>query len=260
MSLPYVWSANGTTLGGVPEVGDLFPMEHAVYEMLEVGEPKVTPDGQTVYQVVYALRGNTDPDETLRGMVFPAWTKYPDKHYPVCADCGEPTPCKERTVEKLATRAIATAERYSTEGVCPSCQEVVATNQLAMHYPDNVVIPFGPPLTFHWRSQCRAAVLDYDLHWARVMGRRPILSCPGVAMWHRDHYECTLGAECAGAWAAHAGHVVCSCREASINTYGPLPLWQEIRQEDAPALRIRHDRPTKAPSDAAMAFGEAPPA
>ena len=257
MSLPYAWSATGTVLGGVPKVGDVFPYEHAVYRVTSVDSTVSLPDGRNAYRATFAPLDSTDPDDVRPVHLGPAWLKYPDRHYPVCATCREPMPCRERTVDRLAATAAATADRFATEGVCPACMNVVTSTELSIHYPDNVVVPFGPPLTFHWRAQCRNALLEYDTAWARVLGCRPLLSCPGVVMWHATTYECTRGEECAGSHAIHQLHTVCSCREASINRWGPLPMWQEVPSPDGFPVRIRHARPTVAPSDAAMATGEA---
>lgn len=256
MTLPYVWSATGTVLGGVPAVGDVFPYEHTALRITEILSVHPMDDGTTVYRVTYMPVGSTDPDDQRTANLFPAWLKYPDRHYPVCADCGEPTPCRERTLDRLTAQATAAEARFGTEGVCPACQNIVTTTEQSMHYPDNVVVPFGPPVTFHWRAQCRNAAVEYDTAWARVLGRRPLLTCPGAVMWHKTTYECTAGDGCSGSWALHAYHAVCACRESSINKLGPLPTWQEIAMPAGGKVSVRHHRVTVAPSDAALSIRE----
>jgi hypothetical protein len=91
------------------------------------------------------------------------WYVYPNEHYPVCASCQEPMPCREREAERIATQVMDDLARYETPGVYPSCREPVSSRQKAITFPVNVKIPGGPPVTFHaGRGACQYAATEYQ--------------------------------------------------------------------------------------------------
>lgn len=218
-------------------VGSLIAYQHTVYRLVDVWPvPEVDwtdeqhrrvaacPEGRrdTVLPRVYVLRpaGITSEDPRARDHdlhvappPYAAWDVYPDEHYPICASCGEPVPCRERHAERVATAEMARVERYTAPGVCPACGEVVSSQQKSLRFAENVVVPGGPPLTFHQRRDCYGDAVDYEEKWANATHRHPRLSCRGDVTVHGDgSYDCTHGADCPGAQVMHRGsHSVCRC-------------------------------------------------
>ena len=90
---------------------------------------------------------------------------YVDEHVPVCLECGDPAPCRDRTAKRLAEWEMRNAEPYTVPGMCPACREPVTGRQRRLEF-DNVVVPGGPPVTFHARGQCRAQAASYEQHAA----------------------------------------------------------------------------------------------
>lgn len=96
---------------------------------------------------------------------------FEDEHYPVCACCQEPMPCREELRKREAEKAIRHMSRYEQPGVCPACGELVTTRQKGRTYP-NSVIPGGAPVTFHvGRRNCR---WEADEYAKTVAGEVPI--------------------------------------------------------------------------------------
>lgn len=148
---------------------------------------------------------------------------FPDEHYPVCASCGEPVPCREKEIEREMERADKNAGRYELAGVCPSCQEPVTKRQKSMTFGDNIEVPLGPPVTFHLRGECRDGAMRYEQQWAALdpKTRRTTLSCPGTVTAHNDGtYECTEFDRCPGPTARHCGYQSCRCPDCHAN--GPF--------------------------------------
>lgn len=82
-------------------------------------------------------------------------------HYGLCVHCNELMPCHELTAQWSTEHEIKTMTRYETAGVCPGCLEVVTHRQASETFP-NVVVPLGPPVTFHaGRKSCRYAMEQY---------------------------------------------------------------------------------------------------
>lgn len=86
---------------------------------------------------------------------------YPNEHFPVCGKCGEPCPCREVAVEAATTKEMKDSERYSDSTVCPACQEVVTSRQGKESFEVNLVVPGGPPVTFHTRKACAWPLDEY---------------------------------------------------------------------------------------------------
>ena len=105
---------------------------------------------------------------------------YPNEHYPVCAECGDPMPCRGEMAREVAAFAAERMERYATEGVCPECQEPARKGQQRITFDENLVVPLGPPVTFHLSGSCRGAAIEYEKRWVarNTKKRRPKLYDP----------------------------------------------------------------------------------
>lgn len=222
---PYRWRPEGTQWDAELAVGSILPWRHAAWRVIDIRPiPEVDWDerdrqwmegrrirpGRTldvpcaVIVRPVAVTGNDprarDYDVHLHVSPWHRLDVYPDEHYPVCAKCLEPMPCRERKVTEIAERAAKAADAHSVPGVCPACQEPITGRQRVMTFEENLLIPFGPPVTFHsGRRGCRDAARDYERRWADAApGRKTTLSCRGHVWQHADGPECSEGAECAG--------------------------------------------------------------
>lgn len=184
MSGNYLGVVSVTHAKDVPEPGDLVPFRHVVWRVLTVEPvPEVDwTDGERhdrnlerrpIYlldtpHVLIARPVDDDPQPTctdrdvhLRVNKARALPHYPDRHYPVCADCRQPMPCQDQINARRVDAAIKEMERYSFPGVCPACGETVTTRQWSGTYSDNRVVPGGPPVTFHLRKRCEDELASY---------------------------------------------------------------------------------------------------
>lgn len=245
MALPYRWHASGARSTNEPEPGMLWPYEHVVYRIIEV---KPVPESdwtdkereyvastvpayrQTVLPGYIAVRPasitsgdvrDRDHDRHFRfGGRYMRLDVYDDEHYPICAQCLEPLPCRDQMAERVSTEAITHMTRYETAGICPACEEVVSRRQQSQTWPDNAVIPQGPPVTFHLRSKCHYEAVRYEKQWvaADPDRRRARLSCDGMVTNHNDGtYQCTQLTECPGPAAEHRSYTVCRCPDCHAN-------------------------------------------
>jgi hypothetical protein len=241
------WHPLGShSLYDVPTVGAIVAWRHAVWRVVEVRElPEdlwIEEDRTSVkkfrveFQAKYRRRslllrpvGNSDIKiqasqdvsvpiggrmayaAALTSFVF----VYPDGHYPVCATCGEPVPCREKQVAHEEERLAKDAARYEMPGVCPDCSEPVTQRQKSITFEDNIEVPLGPPVTFHLRGQCWDGAMRYEQRWAALdPSRRTTLSCPGIVTAHNDGtYECTEPLRCPGPTAYHRGYQTCRDEE-----------------------------------------------
>jgi hypothetical protein len=155
------------------------------------------------------------------------WYVYRTEHYPVCVRCQEPLPCREMWSEAVARHAIAELRDFEVAGVCPACSEPVSARQRSITFSDNLMIPGGPPVTFHVRSRCRWQAMRYEDRWvaADPERRRTTLSCPGFYTAHNDGtYDCSEFGECRGTQAEHrGGSGVCRCPDCHAR--GPFGCW-----------------------------------
>lgn len=143
------------------------------------------------------------------------WDVYPDEHFPVCATCTEPLPCRHLVTERAVAAEMKKVDRFGTAGVCPSCAEPVSHRQKRIRFTENLVAPFGPPVTFHLRGQCFNDALRYERRWHdEEPDTRPLtLSCPGTEVRHRDGgHQCSRGDQCPGPQALHDGMTRCGCQ------------------------------------------------
>lgn len=152
-----------------------------------------------------------DKHYTIRSACF-RWHVYPDEHYPVCGNCGEPTPCREREATREADRAMQWMARYENPDKCPGCQKTVTKRGKHITFP-NVHVPLGPPVTFHLRGECAYAAMHYEkLLPPMDPAYRITLSCEGHLVRHsHGPNDCTRGADCPGL-VEHKSFHTCFCQ------------------------------------------------
>lgn len=239
MSLPYRWSPEGTTYTREPAPGMLWPFEHEVYRIVEVNpvpesdwtdaEREYVGGIKAEFRAAFSPRmivvrpasvtsgdvRDRDHDRHFRyGGRFGSLDVYADDHYPICAQCHEPIPCRDKMVERISEQAIARMGRFEVPGICPACSEPVTRRQESQTWPDNAVVFQGPPVTFHLRSRCFSSAVDYEKRWVAADSehRRSVLSCVGMVTNHNDGtYECSQLTECPGPRAQHKSYTVCRC-------------------------------------------------
>lgn len=241
MSTSRKWRPDYTHSVQRPTVGDLMPYDHKAWRVIEVRD---IPEGDWTdeertqltsrtpeYQVknrpfVVTVRpiritGNDprarDHDRMLgypRNSYGHIWDVYRDEHYPICNLCGEPTPCREQLAIRETQTAMVRMGNYEDPQRCPACKEVFTSRQKSITFSENLVSPLGPPVTFHWRRDCRWEAAEYERTWAAAdpKNRTIILSCPGRVTTHSDDtYECTTNDKCPGPVAFHSGGSICGC-------------------------------------------------
>lgn len=182
--LPFRWYPDHTkSQWHTPAPGDLIANDHTVWRVLDVrplpqhlwddhDRHRVASSGAThAPQAVFvrpAQSKETGPAGRDGDLFFHTrprghqWNVYIDEHYPVCVQCGEPTPCRERVGERVAAAEMADMTRYETPGVCPACTEPVTRRQKYQTFQENTQIPGGAPVTFHiGRRQCAYEAAEY---------------------------------------------------------------------------------------------------
>lgn len=220
-----------------PEPGAVVALDHQVWQVIEVTDldPAQWTDRERSYAQAYGGRrrpravrlrpiglvAHPDPvkaaaqDRHVGSVRGGTWNVYPDPtHYPICASCGEPMPCRERVGARMAADAVTRMGRYETAGVCPACSEPVTARQKTITFSENLEIPGGPPVTFHLRGRCWGNAADYEKRWvaADPNRRRTALSCAGHLTNHNDGtYDCTQLADCPGPEVPHPAYTRCSC-------------------------------------------------
>jgi hypothetical protein len=242
----------------LPAPGSLIVNKHKVWRVIEVNpidEPDWTDDERThVLRHKKAFRAaNTPAHIVLRPAKVTStdvrardhdkhyrvqrgsleWHVYRDEHYPICCQCGEPTPCRELLGKREAEKAIADMSRYEDPNLCPSCQEPFTRRQKTHTFTENIEIPGGPPVTYHMRGKCWGAA-EYEKKLLKLHPEMiPQLHCPGRLTNHNDGtYECTAGERCPGPTVGH--EVFQSCRCESCNAKGPfhcMPMAWATRRE-----------------------------
>lgn len=216
MSLPYHWRPLGLRLANAPELkrGTIVPFEHAVYRVVET---RLEPDDEklplrVVLRPIHITRDDPrsrDHDLHLGSPKHHLWYIYPDEHYPICATCHEPLPCREQMAQEISEAAAERFERFTMAGVCPACQEPVSSRQKSLTWEDNAVVPGGPPVTFHLRANCWGSAQRYELQWVAADPNRRThkLTCFGHLSQHYDGtWSCTKLDECAGEYAQHKSY------------------------------------------------------
>lgn len=259
LKLPYRWHPLGTVHRHhePPEVGSVLALAHAAWRVIEITHipteewsdkerQKVEHFGPAArpYRVVIRPAAVTlddprskDHDVHLRACGA-SWDVYPDEHYPVCASCSEPMPCREQMAARVAEASAKQMGRYETQGVCPECLEPITSRQKVITFTENLEIPGGPPVTYHaGRHLCRHSAAVYEKRWvAADPGLRKLsLSCPGHMTNHNDGtYECTQLNDCPGPQAFHPSYARCNCPDcharSEFSCY-PAPNAQPLRRD-----------------------------
>ena len=237
--LSYRWHPEGATpvytfgLDAL-KVGALVPLDHRVFRVVEINPRDPVDWSDEDRRVVKGIKPELRDKYAPRMMVLRpidaegrdndehyqiggrsrfTWHVYPDEHYPICSKCHEPVPCREQMAERISEAAGKLMGRYDLAGKCPACDEVVTRRQESVTFPDNVVVMFGPPVTFHRRRRCFRSAVAYEKRWAAAdpENRQCQLSCTGNLTNHNDGtYECTTGASCPGV-VEHRAWSVCDC-------------------------------------------------
>lgn len=250
MSLPYRWYPDGTVSKRRPDVGDLIPHEHAVWRIVEVRDiPEADRDRYRDCPFVLTLRPATitgddprarDHDIHIGRPKWRSWDVYPDEHYPICACCHEPVPCRAEMAKREAERMGERLNRFSQAGVCAYCGEVIRPRQKSVTFAgDNLELPGGPPVSFHLRGKphCINGAIQYEKRWvAADPDNRPWrLYCPGSVVNHNDGtYECSRGAACPGPHVRHDSYRACADEECHANGgFGCTPAASAVLREEA---------------------------
>ncbi len=240
--LPYRWHPSGTRSTHTLEPGMLLPLEHKVWQVMEV---RPVPQSELTEAELRAIGWkqpmyvrirepgpmSVDPVANRRNNRHIKWNGsmvhvYPNAHYPICNECHEPRPCRDQMAEQVSGEAAKRMTRYELAGVCPACEEPVTARQLSKTWAENVEIIGGPPVTFHMRGGCHSAAVNYEKRWQAEApdDRRCLLSCKGHVTNHGDGtYQCTEMAECPGPTADHPGYQTCQCPECPPPARGCCP-------------------------------------
>lgn len=214
----------------MPEPGALWAHAHEVWRIIEVRpvpevdmsdserdwiggyRPQHRDSHGPRYVIAVPLEGGKRQHWRVRALT--SFDIYPDEHYPICAECREPLPCRDQMALRVASSEMQQMARYEIAGVCPACTEPVTARQKSQTWPDNCEVLGGPPVTFHLRGRCRSTARRYEQKWVALdpERRRTVLSCSGHLTNHNDGtYQCTELTECPGPSAAHQGYECCRC-------------------------------------------------
>lgn len=195
---------------GTPEAGAIVVLEYKAWRVIEV-RPH---DEHTVGVIVRPVGAEFDFatfNRSIRAGRLAPWRFLPE-HYVVCAKCGEIPPCREVEAERTAHEAAKTFDRYEMAGVCPACREVVTSRQQQIVFPENHIVPLGPPVTFHLRNKCLSTAIRYEDRWVALTGGTPRLSCQGRLTRHADKFVECDSSVCPGVGARHGSYAVCAAR------------------------------------------------
>lgn len=171
---PRVPMARYTFTSGL-KVGDIVAHNHRVWRVHQINPiPEVDVKGRRDTAVVLRpIEVTSDTtahsdDRHLAASRMCDWHVYPDEHYPVCAKCHEPMPCRESEIEADVVRSSERLSRFEIPGVCPACSEPVTTRHLRQTWPENLVALTGQPVTFHLRRKCVDEAKEYDALWRKT--------------------------------------------------------------------------------------------
>ena len=231
------------TYAHTPPVGELIGADHRIWRVLSVertnpgnwtdhdteewertGRPDPETWARAPMRVTAIPAGNNDDDKDRRyGMTIGAryritpWYVVPE-HYAVCAECGEPSPCRDYEDALTARAEIARAAEALAlpDGFCPACREPITSRQNAHRFPGgNLLNPFGSPVVrFHARRKCARAAAEYEEQWVAADPTRPrsllTLRCAGSLIVHADGTaECHGADNCPTVYARHSRTTAC---------------------------------------------------
>ncbi len=243
------WYPLGTrSLHSNPEVGTILAYDHAVWRVVAVNPVpddlwtdedrqqvktwnKFTPKAIILRPI--DVTGDDprarDRDIHLRTRSpHHSWDSFPDEHYPVCSKCREPLPCREQESAKEAALAAKVMGRYDLPGICPACEEPITPRQRVHTFEENLVVPVGPPVTFHLRNGCIGTAADYDRRWCAVdPSRVPTLFCDGTITQHGTGARECSEVSCPGLKAAHRSYTICGCPRSFVGktlSWGCAPI------------------------------------
>jgi hypothetical protein len=242
---------------GCPEVGDVVAFDHRAWQVIQIRD--LPPEHWTDRDRFYArspahkpkavqlrpmrLVNHPDPvkacseDRHVGSLRVWDWYVYPDpEHYPVCACCSEPMPCRAEEARRTAEAAVQKMDRFEVANVCPACREPVTGRQKALTFSENLEVPGGPPVTFHLRGKCRYSAAEYEKRWvaADPNRRRHTLSCPGRLTNHNDGtYDCTELGDCPGPSPRHVSYTMCRCPDCHARPW----VWGRGCTPDPTAVR-----------------------
>lgn len=137
-------------------------------------------------------------------------------HYPVCAQCGQPWPCRGHDIERTVRAEAAELDRVTSipPGCCWECGQPVTRRQRAVTFDgENLLLPGAAPAMFHLRrKRCAAAAAAYENDWvaARPGHRKRKLRFPGCPA------GCAADGACAG-----PGCTAAARRQALPSCAGP---------------------------------------
>jgi hypothetical protein len=254
------WYANGALPFQKPKLGDVIAHDYAAWRVISLDpwpvekwserhREQVEAYGESYAPVVAVLRPVEITSQDVRARDYDkhfivggsyTWQVYPNEHYPVCATCHGPLPCRERVNEREVDQAVRQMRRHETAGVCPACGEVVTRRQRSLTFSENLEVPLGQPVTFHLRGRCFYEAGEYEKRWvaADPEHRRCTLTCPGTVTNHSDNtYDCTQLDECPGPRARHDSATMCRCpgcwTRANGRWWGCYPGPNDIRNDIA---------------------------
>jgi hypothetical protein len=168
-----------------PPEGRLIAHNDRVYRVVSVTGPS-SDDGHGLWHWTLRPEHHPGPDEHFESDKQRSWRVLP-AHHAVCAECGEPVPCRRLREQWAAIHAARHAKELMSipEGACWSCRELITSRQASIAFPgENLFMPAGPTVTFHiGRMECRRSAMDYQEKWiAEDSARKPLLD------WH-DPYS-----------------------------------------------------------------------
>lgn len=161
-----------------PPEGRLIAHNNRVYRVASVAPPS-NEDGHGLWHWTLRPEHPAGPDEHFEGTQPRTWRVLPT-HHAICAECGEPVPCRRLREQWAATRAARRARALMSipEGACWSCRELITSRQSTAAFPgENLLMPAGPTVTFHiGRQECRTSAMEYQEKWiAADPGREALI-------------------------------------------------------------------------------------
>ncbi len=208
----------------VPSVGAVIAWDYAVWHVLST-RPQPESEWEPWERKVWAYCGSPDPwtEAPYEVELVPAaggervvltvrrvairngrpvyvydngiWEYEDPEHYPICACCHGPIPCRTKHAERVAKAAAAReaelAAKATSGAMC--CGGEITPGQKLITFPGpNLRAPTAPPPIFHARKSCRYEVRKYEQVWLRANpGQRARYSCPGQLYRHVDGWQCS---------------------------------------------------------------------
>lgn len=217
----------------IPQVGWLIGQDHAVWEITEVRNVKMTTEDlehwarfgarqvetwhRRPFRVKVRWVGGVKPewvtgdhDEgsiVIRPDHYTRWEVYPGGRWPKCSCCGEPMPCRASINDAVVDVTMERVNEMESRlpGHCWACGEQTTRRHKTVRYVgENLDLPGGPPVVFHVRASCYDQAAAYETRWiAADTSRRRIITwpyCPGLLIHHHDgSTECHGGdSDCRG--------------------------------------------------------------